>query len=336
MRSFIIYNVKYYLTDIYFIILLALILLNLFAAAALLIQPPDFATFFVVYLLSVYVERGIGQPMPSLLAARGRLAVAASVYVSTSLALAAAAWHTPLVLFAPLLATLRRRLDMFLPGVAVLAVLSPGSAAAVAVFEVLARSRPVATMGRGALKISTLHPAFKALLAASFLFAYLALSGVPNVEIRGLATMALYNTWLLTATHLLAVSVFLAASYGVVLGAALDTYLDSYLRVYHFLRRRLSAKPLLTLAWLLAVTSPVCLFAACDVLSHVTFLVLLVALTWSFKFNLFKNEDAVLLLVGLFVISFLYRLPWALAAAALLPALPWLAERIRHVLSTSQ
>ncbi|NAZ33834.1 MAG: hypothetical protein GU356_06080 [Pyrobaculum sp.] len=315
---------------------MAIVLLNLFAAAALLIQPPDFATFFVVYLLSVYVERGIGQPMPSLLAARGRLAVAASVYLSTSLALAAAAWYTPLVLLAPLLATLRRRLDMFLPGVAALAVLSPGSATAVAVFEVLARSKPVATMGRGDLKISTLHPAFKALLAASFLFAYLALSGVPNVEIHGLATVALYNTCHLTATHHLAVSVFIAASYGVVLGAALDTYLDSYLRVYHFLRRRLSAKPLLTLAWLLAVTSPVCLFAACDVLSHMTFLVLLAALTWSFKFNLFKNEDAALLLVGLFVISFLYRSPWALAAAAILPALPWLAERIRHLLSTSQ
>jgi hypothetical protein len=270
------------------------------------------------------------------LAVRGRLAVAVSVYVSTSPALAAAAWHTPLVLLTPLLATLRRRLDLFLPGVAALAVLSPGSAAAVAVFEVLARSRPVATMGRGALKISTLHPAFKALLAASFLFAYLALSGVPNVEIRGLATMALYNTWLLTATHHLAVSAFLAASYGVMLGAALDTYLDSYLRVYHFLRRRLSAKPLLTLAWLLAVTSPICLFATCDVLSHMTFLVLQTALLWSFKFNLFKNEDAVLLLVGLFVISYLYRLPWALAAAALLPALTWLAERIRHLLSTSQ
>ena len=335
MRSFIIYNVKYYLTDIYFIILLTIVLLNLFAAAALLIQPPDFATFFVVYLLSVYVERGIGQPMPSLLAARGRLAVAASVYVSTSLALAAAAWHTPLVLLAPLLATLRRRLDLFLPGVAALAVLSLGSATAVAMFEVLVRSTLIATMGRRDLKISTSSPAFKAFLAASFLFAYLTLSGVPNVEIHGLATMALHDTCLLTATHLLGVSVFLAASYGVVLGAALDTYLDSYLRVYHFLRRRLSAKPLLTLAWLLAVTSPVCLFAACDVLSHVTFLVLLVALLWSFKFNLFKNEDAVLLLVGLFVISFLYRLPWALVAAALLPALPWLAERIRHVLSTS-
>jgi hypothetical protein len=336
MRSFIIYNVKYYLTDIYFIILLALVLLNLFAAAALPLQLPDFATFFVVYLLSVYVERDIGQPMPSLLAVRGRLAVAASVYISTSLALAVAAWYTPLVLLAPLLATLRRRLDLFLPGVAALAVLSPVSATAVAVFEVLARSRPVATMGRGDLKISTLHPAFKALLAASFLFAYLALSGVPNVEIRALATMGLHDTWLLAATHLLAVSVFLAASYGVVLGAALDTYLDSYLRVYHFLRRCLSAKPLLTLAWLLAVTSPVCLFATCDVLIHVTFLVLLTALLWSFKFNLFKNEDAALLLVGLFVISYLYRLPWALAAAALLPALPWLAERIRHVLSTSQ
>jgi hypothetical protein len=148
--------------------------------------------------------------------------------------------------------------------------------------------------------------------------------------------MALYNTWLLTATHLLAVSLFLAASYGVVLGAALDTYLDSYLRVYHFLRRRLSAKPLLTLAWLLAVTSPICLLATCDILSHVTLLVLLTALMWFFKFNLFKDEDAALPLVGLFVISFLYRLPLALAAAALLPALTWLAERIRHVLSTSQ
>jgi hypothetical protein len=336
MRSFIIYNVKYYLTDIYFIILLALILLHLFAAAALLIQPPDFATFFAVYLLSVYVERDIKQPMPSLLAVRGRLAVAASVYVSTSLALTAAAWHTPPVLLAPLLATLRKRLDLFLPGVAALAALSPGSATAVAVFEVLARTRPVATMGRGALKISTLHPALKALLAASFLFAYLALSGVPNVEIRGLATMALYDTWLLTAEQHLAVSVFLAASFGVVLGAALDTYLDGYLRVYHFLRRRLSAKPLVTLAWPLAVTSPVCLFAACDVLIHVTFLVLLAALLWSFKFNLFKNEDAVLLLIGLFVLGYLYRLPWALAAAALLPALPWLAERIRHVLSTTR
>jgi len=224
---------------------------------------------------------------------------------------------------------------MFLPGVAALAVLSPGSATAVAVLEVLARSRPVATMGRGALKISTLNPAFKALPAASFLFAYLALSGVPNVEIRGLATMALYNTWLLTAEQHLAVSAFLAASYGLMLGAALDTYLDSCLRAYHFLRRRLSAKPLLTLAWLLAVTSPVFLFATCDILSHVTFLVLLTALLWSFKFNLFKNEDAVPLWVGLFVISFLYRLPWALAAAALLPALFWLAERIRHVFSTS-
>jgi hypothetical protein len=335
MRFFIIYHIRYFLTDIFFIIFLGFVLFNLFAAAALLIQPPDFAVFLMVYLLSVYVERGIGQPMPSLLAVRGRLAVAASVYVSTSLALAAAAWYTPLVLLAPLLATLRRRLDLFLPGVAALAVLSPGSATAVAVFEVLARSRPVATMGRGDLKISTLHPAFKVLLAVSFLFAYLALSGVPNVEIRGLATMALYNTWLLTATHLLAVSVFIAASYGVVLGAALDTYLDSYLRVYHFLCRRLSAKPLLTLAWLLAVTSPVCLFATCDVLSHVTFLVLLTALMWSFKFNLFKNEDAAPLLVGLFVIGYLYRSPWALAAAALLPALPWLAERIRHVLSTS-
>jgi hypothetical protein len=336
MRSFIIYNVKYFLTDVYFIVFLGLVLFNLFAVAALLIQPPDFAVFLMVYLLSVYVERGIGQPMPSLLAARGRLAVAVSVYVSTSLVLAAAAWHTPLVLLAPLLATLRRRLDLFLPGVAALAVLSPGSAAAVAVFEVLARSTLIATMGRGALRISTLSPALKALLATSFLFAYLALSGVPNVEIRGLATMALYNTWFLTATHHLAVSVFLVASYGVMLGAALDTYLDSYLRVYHFLRRRLSAKPLLTLAWLLAVTSPICLFATCDVLIHMTLLVLLTALLWSFKFNLFKNEDAVLLLVGLFVISFLYRLPWALAAAALLPALPWLAERIRHVLSTSQ
>jgi hypothetical protein len=335
MRFFIIYHIRYFLTDIFFIIFLGFVLFNLFAAAALLIQPPDFAVFLMVYLLSVYVERGIGQPMPSLLAVRGRLAVAASVYVSTSLALAAAAWYTPLVLLAPLLATLRRRLDLFLPGVAALAVLSPGSATAVVVFEVLARSRPVATMGRGDLKISTLHPAFKVLLAVSFLFAYLALSGVPNVEIRGLATMALYNTWLLTATHLLAVSVFIAASYGVVLGAALDTYLDSYLRVYHFLCRRLSAKPLLTLAWLLAVTSPVCLFATCDVLSHVTFLVLLTALMWSFKFNLFKNEDAAPLLVGLFVIGYLYRSPWALAAAALLPALPWLAERIRHVLSTS-
>jgi hypothetical protein len=116
-----------------------------------------------------------------------------------------------------------------------------------------------------------LHPAFKALLAASFLFAYLALSGVPNVEIRGLATMAMYDTWLLTAIHHLAASVFLVASFGDVLSAALDTYLDSYLCVYHFLRRRLSAKPLVTLAWPLAVTSPVCLFATCDVLSHVTF-----------------------------------------------------------------
>ena len=219
MHFFIIYNVKYFLTDVYFIIFLGLVLFNLFAVAALLIQPPDFAVFLVVYLLSVYMERGIGLPMPSLLAVRGRLAVAVSVYVSTSLALAAAA----LVLLAPLLATLRRRLDLFLPGVAALAVLSPGSAAAVAVFEVLARSTLIATMGRGALRISTLSPAFKALLAASFLFAYLALSGVPNVEIRGLATMALYNTWLLTATHHLAVSVFLAASFGVVLGAALDT-----------------------------------------------------------------------------------------------------------------
>jgi hypothetical protein len=335
MRFFIIYHIKYFLTDIFFIIFLGLVLFNLFTVAALLIQPPDFAVFIMVYLLSVYVERGIGHPMPSLLAARGRLAVAASVYASTSPALAAAAWYMPLVLLAPLLATLRRRLDLFLPGVAALAVLSPGSAAAVAVFETLARSRPVATMGRGDLKISTLHPAFKALLAASFLFAYLTLSGVPNVEIRGLATMALHDTWLLTATHLLAVSVFLVASYGVVLGAALDTYLDSYLRVYHFLRRRLSAKPLVTLAWLLAVTSPVCLFATCDILSHMTFLVLLTALLWSMKFNLYKNEDAALLLVGLFVISSLYRSPWALAAAALLPALPWLTERIRHVLSTS-
>ncbi len=258
--------------------------------AALLIQLPDFAVFLMVYLLSVYVERGIGQPMPSLLAVRGRLAVAVSVYVSTSLALAVAAWYTPLVLLAPLLATLRRRLDLFLPGVAALAALSPGSAAAVAVFEVHARSRPVATMGRGALKISTSSPAIKALLAASFLFAYLALSGVPNVEIQGLATMSLHDTCHLTATHLLAVSVFLAASYGVVLGAALDTYLDSYLRVYHFLRRRLSAKPLLTLSWLLAVTSPLCLFATCDVLIHVTLLVLLTTLLWSFKFNLFKMK----------------------------------------------
>jgi hypothetical protein len=103
---------------------------------ALQTQPPDIVVFFMVYLLSVYVEREIGQPMPSLLAVRGRLAV--SVYVSTSLAVAA--WYTPLVLLAPLLATLRRRLDLFLPGMAALAVLSPGSAAAVAVFEVLARS----------------------------------------------------------------------------------------------------------------------------------------------------------------------------------------------------
>jgi len=78
----------------------------------------------MVYLLSVYVERDIGQPMPSFLAARGRLAVATSVYVSTSLALAAAAWYTPLSLLALLLATLRRGLDLFLPGVAVPAVLS--------------------------------------------------------------------------------------------------------------------------------------------------------------------------------------------------------------------
>jgi hypothetical protein len=76
--------------------------------------------------------------MPSLLVVRDRLAVA--VYVSTSLALAVAAWYTPLVLLAQLLATLCRRFDLFLPGVAALAVLSPGSAAAVAVFEVLARS----------------------------------------------------------------------------------------------------------------------------------------------------------------------------------------------------
>jgi hypothetical protein len=336
MRLFIIYHIKYFLTDTFFIIFLGLVLFNLFTVVTLQIQPPDFAVFLMIYLLSVYVERDIRQPMPSLLVVRGRLAVAVSVYVSTSLALAAAAWYTPLVLLAPLLATLRRRLDLFLPGVAALAVLSPGSAAAVAVFEVLARSTLITTMGRGALKISTLSPAIKALLAASFLFVYLALSGVPNVEIRGLATMGLYNTYLLTATHHLAVSAFLAASFGVVLGATLDTYLDSYLRVYHFLRRRLSAKPLVTLTWLLAVTLPVCLFATCDVLSHVTFLVLLTALLWSFKFNLFKNEDAVLLLVGLFVIGYLYRLPWVLAAAALLPALPWLAERIRHVLSTSQ
>jgi hypothetical protein len=117
----------------------------------------------MVYLLSVYVERDLRQPMPSLLVVRGRLAVAVSVYVSTSLALAAAA----LVLLAPLLATLRRRFDLFLPGVAALAVLSPGSAAAAAVFEVLARSTLITTMGRGALKISTLSPAFKALLVAS-------------------------------------------------------------------------------------------------------------------------------------------------------------------------
>jgi len=155
MRSFIIYNVKYYLTDVYFIIFLGLVLFNLFAMAALQIQPPNFAVFLTVYLLSVYVERDIRQPMPSLLAVRGRLAVAVSVYVSTSLALAVAAWYTPLVLLASLLATLRRRLDLFLPGVAALAVLSPGSAAAVAVFEVLARSTLIATMGRGALKIST-------------------------------------------------------------------------------------------------------------------------------------------------------------------------------------
>jgi len=263
------YYISYqiFFTDIFFIILLGFVLFNLFAMAAWLIQPPDFAVFFMVYLLSVYAERGIGQPMPSLLAVRGHLAVAASVYVSTSLALAAATWHTPLVLLAPLLATLRRRLDMFLLGVAALAALSPGSAMAVAVFEVLARSGPVATKGRGAPRISTLHPAFKALLAASFLYAYLTLSGVPDVEIRGLGTMTLHDTWHLTATHHLAVSVFLMASFGVVLGAALDTHLDSYLRVYHFLRRRLSAKPLVTLAWLLAVTSPVCLFATCDVLS---------------------------------------------------------------------
>jgi hypothetical protein len=79
MRLFIIYHIKYFLTDIFFIIFLGLVLFNLFTVATLLIQPPDFAVFLMVYLLSVYVERGIGQPMPSLLAARGRLAVAVSV-----------------------------------------------------------------------------------------------------------------------------------------------------------------------------------------------------------------------------------------------------------------
>jgi len=78
--------------------------------ATLLILSPDFAMFFVVYLLSVYVERDIRQPTPSLLAVRSRLAVAASVYVSTSLALTVAAWYAPLVLLTPLLATLRKRL----------------------------------------------------------------------------------------------------------------------------------------------------------------------------------------------------------------------------------
>jgi hypothetical protein len=39
-------------------------------------------------------------------------------------------------------------------------------------------------------------------------------------------------------------------------------------------------------------------------LSHMTLLVLLTALLWSFKFNLFKNEDVALLLVGLYCNKF--------------------------------
>ncbi len=184
--------------------------------------------------------------------------------------------------------------------------------------------------------MSTLHPILKALVAASLLEAYVVLNGAPNVAIKGLAQYAVTYPPPLALSQAAALALFVAASYGLMFGAAVDTYLDSYLRVYHLFKRRLSAKPLLTLAWLAAVSWPVCLFKTCGLASHAALVALWPLALWALKPNVFRNQDAALLLFALFVVALLSSRPELIAAAALLPIIAWLSEEVRHVLGAGR
>jgi hypothetical protein len=338
MLSFFLYHLKYIFMDIYFIILLILIMFVMITTEVFFgfIQMESSAYFLLIYILCVYAERRISGPLPAIFSARGLLATAAVTYSASLPVLLTAAWRSPTLLVAPLLAALRRRPALLVASLIAVAPLLPVGVAAVAVFEALARARLITTMGRGALRMSTLHPVAKALLAAAFMAVYLTVGGAANISIRGLSQFAATSPPPMTPVQLAALALFLLASYGLIFGASLDTYLDSRLRIYHLLKGRPSAKPIVTFFWLLAVSLPVCLFKECDVFTHTAFIALWTASIWSLKPDIFRNEDAVALLLALFVAGYLSHYPQLLAAAALLPILPKLSEEIRHVLSSGQ
>ena len=339
MIKYILYFLKYIFSDVYFVVFSAFVISTSYVGAHLgFLRQPEagFAYFFAVYLLSAYAEREISWPMPALLSARGRATAAVAVYLSVAPALLALAWASPPILLAPLLASLRREPALLAAGLVLTAPLFPLGAAAVAVFEALARARLIATIGKGGLRMSTLHPVLKALIAASLAAAYVVLNGAPNVVVKGLAQYAVTYPPPLAPSQVAALVLFVTASYGLMLGAAADTYLDSYLRIYHLFRRRLSAKPLITLAWLVAVSWPVCLFKTCDAASHAALISLWPLALWALKLNIFRNQDAVLLLLALLAVGLLSARPELAAAAALLPIIPWLSEEVRHVLSADR
>lgn len=339
MIKFFLYSLKYIFSDIYFVVFSAFIIFASYVGFHLgLLRLPEagFAYFFAVYLLSTYAVRAISWPMPALLSARGRAIAAVAVYLSVAPVLVALAWDSPTTLLAPLLASLRREPALLAVGLVLTAPLYPFGVAAVAIFEALAMSKLIVTMGRGSLRMSTLHPVLKALIAANLALAYVVLNEAPNVSITGLAQYAATYPPPLTPGQLAVLVLFTIASYGLLLGAAADTYLDSYLKIYHLFRRRLSAKPLITLAWLVAVSWPVCLFKTCNAATHVALISLLPVALWALKPNIFQNQDAVLILLALLAVGLLSARPELAAAAALLPIIPWLSEVARHVLSADR
>ncbi|AFA39900.1 hypothetical protein Pogu_1873 [Pyrobaculum oguniense TE7] len=339
MIKFYILNIKLIFSNIPYLIASAFVLYSaiypLHLGLVTVLREVAYFYFLAVYLLSSYAERFVRWPQPALLSPRGLALTALILYTATAPVVLITIWLNPLILAAPLLATLRKTLVLLASGLALIGIAEPVGATVVAIFEVLSRARIVTTMGRGSLRMSTPHPAIKLLIASAFLVTFLVFRDVPNVTIYGLTGYSASFPPPLSTLQAVVLAIFHIAALGLVVGAALDAYLDSYLRTYYVLRRRISIKPFLTLLWTVMISMPVCLFPSCKLITHVALLILVVALVWGLKPNLFNRQEAVLYLIPLFFVGPLLERSEVLLLPALMPILPWLSERVRHVLSTS-
>ncbi|MEZ0248841.1 MAG: hypothetical protein ABWJ97_06180 [Thermoproteus sp.] len=252
-----------------------------------------------------------------------------ALYLSTAPAAVMAFLNDPLGLLAPLVVGLRAYSPLA-PLVALLALapVRPYDALLVAVIELLMRIRLITT-ARVDGRLSTLNIAVKVLLSAALLAAVAIALRVPGIEISDLGGLNVTYTPSNTGYANIVTILYTTASLGLIFGAMVDGHLDGYIRYLYLYGRPASAKPLYTLAWLLAAALPVALSPRFDAARHLAILALTSALVWAVKPKIYSMNSIMAYLVGMYLAGFLLQFlyfPAALAVIGLLPFLPRLVE----------